>query len=164
VIFSVATNRLSQGRNSARIRNNGFTVLEMLLVLAIAVIAMMVVLPNLSRGLAAAEMRSATRDIASSLRYSRGYAIASGKESEFNIDVKSNRYSVSGRTKQYAVSDTIQLKLLTVDAEIKNEGQGVIRFYPDGSSTGGRITLETEDRTRIVDINWLTGQIEIFVE
>jgi len=136
----------------------------MLLVLAIAVIAMMVVLPNLSRGLAAAEMRSATRDIASSLRYSRGYAIASGKESEFNIDVKSNRYSVSGRTKQYAVSDTIQLKLLTVDAEIKNEGQGVIRFYPDGSSTGGRITLETEDRTRIVDINWLTGQIEIFVE
>ncbi len=164
MIFSVATNRLSQGRNSARIRNNGFTVLEMLLVLAIAVIAMMVVLPNLSRGLAAAEMRSATRDIASSLRYSRGYAIASGKESEFNIDVKSNRYSVSGRTKQYAVSDTIQLKLLTVDAEIKNEGQGVIRFYPDGSSTGGRITLETEDRTRIVDINWLTGQIEIFVE
>lgn len=136
----------------------------MLSVLVIALLAMTLVLPNLSKGLSAAEMSSATRDIASSLRYLRSYAVTSSKQAEFNIDVKSNRYTVSGRSKQYAVPDSIQLKLLTVDSEIKDEGQGTIRFYPDGSSTGGRITLKTEDRTRIVDVNWLTGQTEIFVE
>jgi general secretion pathway protein H len=36
-----------------------------------------------------------------------------------------------------------------------------IRFFADGSSTGGRITLEREHAAWKIDINWLTGQIEL---
>jgi len=145
-------------------RRQGFTILEMLLVLTIAVAAMVVVVPNFSKGISSAELRSGARDLASSLRYLRGYAVSTAQEAEFSIDVKENTYRVSGRSKEYSISNAIHLTLLTVESEIQDEGLGLIRFYPDCSSTGGRVTLKAGDRTRIVDVNWLTGQVEIHIE
>jgi general secretion pathway protein H len=37
-----------------------------------------------------------------------------------------------------------------------------IRFFPDGSSTGGRITLRSGQREWHVNVSWLTGAITIF--
>ncbi len=34
-------------------------------------------------------------------------------------------------------------------------------FFPDGSSSGGRIELSGNDRKRAIDVNWLTGLVEI---
>ncbi|MGA7117479.1 MAG: hypothetical protein WBY12_09835 [Hyphomicrobium sp.] len=36
-----------------------------------------------------------------------------------------------------------------------------MRFFPDGSSTGGRVTLVAGERKRLLDINWLTGAVII---
>ena len=147
-----------------RKRSSGFTILEMLLVLTLAIAVVVIVVPNFSKGLSTAELRSAVRDLASSLRYLRGYAVSTLQEAEFSLDVKENTYRLSGKSKEYSISDSIHLTLLTTESEIKGKGSGVIRFYPDGSSSGGRITLKAGDRTRIVDVNWLTGQVEIHVE
>lgn len=142
----------------------GFTILELLLVLTIAVLAMALVVPNFSSGISSVNLRGASRDIASALRYLRGYAVSKDKQAEFFIDVENKVYRVTGKTKQYKVPENIQLKLLTAQSEIVAEGQGRIRFYPDGSSTGGRVTLEMAGKKRIVDVNWLTGHVELFVE
>ncbi len=40
-------------------------------------------------------------------------------------------------------------------------GRGGIRFYPDGSSTGGRVTLSLEGLQMRVDVEWLTGRVRI---
>jgi general secretion pathway protein H len=37
-----------------------------------------------------------------------------------------------------------------------------IRFFPDGSSTGGRITLRSGRREWHVNVSWLTGAISIY--
>jgi general secretion pathway protein H len=42
-----------------------------------------------------------------------------------------------------------------------DEGTGRIRFFPDGSATGGRVTLIGQNQTLVVDINWLTGEIKL---
>ena len=34
-------------------------------------------------------------------------------------------------------------------------------FFPDGSSTGGRITLRSEVSAYRVDVDWLTGQVRV---
>ncbi len=39
--------------------------------------------------------------------------------------------------------------------------RGAIRFYPDGSSTGGRITVASGERKFLVDVDWLTGRVSI---
>jgi len=55
----------------------------------------------------------------------------------------------------------IDLKLYTAQSEVTSERKGGIRFYPDGSSTGGRITLSAGERKYLVDVDWLTGRVSI---
>jgi general secretion pathway protein H len=142
----------------------GFTLLELLIVLAIAAASFAMIGPQVSSGLATMKLNTAANDMASALRFSRSRAISNIREAEFFLDVERHRYRVTGRQKEYRVPESIHLKLLTAESEILGEGQGIIRFFPDGSSTGGRITLEAGQRTRLVDVNWLTGQVIIRTE
>jgi general secretion pathway protein H len=57
--------------------------------------------------------------------------------------------------------ESVRLGLFTAEAELSGEGLGSIRFYPDGSSTGGRVSLEAAGKRRLVDVNWLTGAVVI---
>ena len=57
----------------------------------------------------------------------------------------------------------IDLELLTVATELGGGGaRGGIRFFPDGSSTGGRVTLSHGSRQYFVDVDWLTGRVSVF--
>ena len=139
----------------------GFTIVELMVVLAIGVVAFSTIMPNFSAGTSSARFKSAARDIASALRHVRGRAVSTLKQAEFFIDVEKNIYRVSGKDKEYRVPEKIQLGLFTAESELTGDQQGIIRFFPDGSSTGGRVTLEEGNRKRLVDVNWLTGLITI---
>ncbi len=53
------------------------------------------------------------------------------------------------------------LQLLTGTAELIDDGSGRIRFYPDGTSTGGRVTVTDAGRDYNVRIDWLTGRVTV---
>lgn len=144
--------------------NRGFTIIELIVVLVIMVAAAAITGPNLIRGLAGVKLKAAARDVASALRHSRSYAVITARESEFHLDLEKNSYRVSGKKKLYRLSDSVRLKLVTAESEITGVEEGVIRFFPDGSSTGGRVTLEADERKHHVDVNWLTGQVVSRVE
>jgi len=139
----------------------GFTLVEMIIVLVIAVMAMGVVGTNFTAGLTGTRLKAAVNDVASALRYTRGQAISSGKEAIFTLDVDKRSYTISTRNKTYKLAPDLDLTVETAQSEINGEGQGSIRFFPDGSATGGRIEIKSDNRKRYVDINWLTGQILI---
>ena len=46
-------------------------------------------------------------------------------------------------------------------SEVEEGNRGRIRFFPDGSSTGGRVTLTSDERLYHVDVDWLTGQVRV---
>jgi general secretion pathway protein H len=140
--------------------NRGFTLLELIVVLFIVVLAFSVVGINLSSGNEATELKVAARDIVSALRFARGQALISHQETTVTLDLAENTYTVSGRDKIYAIPKDIDITVVTAQSEV-TEGQGSIRFFADGSSTGGRITLELAKAAWQIDINWLTGQIEL---
>jgi len=144
--------------------DKGFTIIELIVVLVIMVMAAAITGPNLVRGLASIQLKSAARDVASALRHSRSYAVITANESEFYLNLEKNLYSVSGKKKVYHLSDSVRLKLVTAESEITGAEEGAIRFFPDGSSTGGRVTLEAEERKYHIDVNWLTGQVVSRVE
>ena len=149
---------------SNRSRDRGFTLVELIVVLVIMVMAAAITGPNLVRGMASVKLKSAVRDVASALRHSRTYAVITARESEFHLDLEKNSYRVSGKKKIYRLSDSIRLKLVTAESEITGDEEGVIRFFSDGSSTGGRVTLEADERKYHIDVNWLTGQVVSRVE
>ena len=92
--------------------------------------------------------------------YARGQALISRQETTVTLDLAENTYTVSGRDKIYSIPKAIDITVVTAQNEV-TEGQGSIRFFADGSSTGGRITLELGKAAWQIDINWLTGQIEL---
>jgi len=143
------------------ILNNGFTLLELLVVLFIMILGFAVVGINLSSGSGSAALKVATRDMVSALRYTRGQALMLHQEATMTIDLTENTYTVSDRPKSYIIPKSISLTVVTAQSEVRENGIGNIRFFPDGSSTGGRITLEQDKLAAEININWLTGQIKL---
>jgi general secretion pathway protein H len=143
------------------LRQYGFTLLELIVVLFIVVLGFSVVGINLSSGNDSTETKAAARDIVSALRYARGQALMSHQETTVALNLAENTYTVSGRDKVYIIPNTIEVTVVTAQSELAGEGLGNIRFFADGSSTGGRITLERGNTAWQIDINWLTGQIEL---
>jgi len=140
--------------------NKGFTLLELIVVLFIVVLGFSVIGINLSSGNDATELKVAARDIVSALRFARGQALISHQETTVTLDLIENTYTVSGRDKVYPIPKAIDVTVVTAQSEL-TEGSASIRFFADGSSTGGRITLERSKAAWQIDINWLTGQIEL---
>lgn len=140
--------------------NKGFTLLELIVVLFIVVLGFAAIGINLSSGNDATELKVAARDIVSALRFARGQALISHQETTVTLDLAENTYTVSGREKVYSIPKAIDITVVTAQSEL-TEGSASIRFFADGSSTGGRITLELGKAAWKIDINWLTGQIEL---
>jgi len=155
-----------QGENgspvvSCSLRQRGFTLLELTVVLFVVVLGFSVIGLNLSSGNESTEIKAAARDIVSALRYARGQALMTHQDATVALDLTNNSYTVSGRDKAYPIPEGINVTVVTAQTELTGEGSANIRFFADGSSTGGRITLERGNTKWKIDINWLTGQIEL---
>lgn len=141
--------------------NKGFTLLELMLVMFIVILGFAAIGVNISSGNDATELQSAARDMVSALRYAKGQALIAHKETTVDLDLNENTYSVSDRDKLFTIPETIALTVVTAQEEVAGKGMASIRFFPDGSSTGGRVKLERNATTWQIDINWLTGQVEL---
>lgn len=142
--------------------SRGFTLLEVLLVLVIAAGGYAMVLRLSSGGVSGAQLKSAARAVAAGLRDARGTAIARQEPTALFVDLANRRIEVEGQGKPRALPERLGLKLYTAQSEIVDEQRGAIRFYPDGSSTGGRVTLLGAGESQfLVDVDWLTGRVTI---
>ena len=139
----------------------GFTLIELVVVLLIVVLGFSVIGINISSGNQSTQLKAITRDLASALRYARGQALISHQEISVAINLAENNYTVSNRDKVYHFSDEIDVTLVIAQEEFKGEEVGQLRFYADGSSSGGRITLELGNLINKIDVNWLSGKINI---
>lgn len=139
----------------------GFTLLELTVVLFVVVLGFSVIGLNLSSGNDSTEIKAAARDVVSALRYARGQALMFRQETTLALDLNDNSYTVSGKDKLYQIPEGIEVTVVTAQTELSGNGSANIRFFADGSSTGGRITLERGQAAWKIDINWLTGQIEL---
>ena len=147
--------------NSSPRLNNGFTLLELLVVLVIMILGFSIIGISLSSGDGSAAIKVAARDMVSALRYTRGQALMLHQQATMTIDLSENTYTVSDRSKNYLIPKAITLTVVTAQSELNGDGLANIRFFPDGSSTGGRITLEQAKVAKEININWLTGQIKL---
>jgi len=139
----------------------GFTLIELTIVLLIVVLGFSVIGTNIASGNKSAQLKALSRDLASALRYARGQALISHKEVAVAINLAENSYQLTNRDKTFHFSDEIDLTLVIAQDEFEGEEIGHLRFYPDGSSSGGRITLEWGNLSSQIDVNWLSGAIVI---
>lgn len=139
----------------------GFTLLELLVVLVVMALVFSVTVPMVSAGMPGTELKGAARQLAAGLRKARSYAVTQKSEAVLTIDVDKRNFVVTGDEQNYALPPKLDISLFTAQSEMLREKVGAIRFFPDGSSTGGRITVAFNDRKFHVNIDWLTGQVTV---
>jgi general secretion pathway protein H len=141
-------------------RSGGFTLIELLVTLAVLGLALALIAgykPPWSRGLG---LNATAAELAAGLRLARSEAIVSNRPVAFDLDLIGHRYRVGTATPR-RLSPDLSLELLTVSGEVLNRREGDIRFNPDGSSTGGRISLADGRRRVGVGVDWLTGRVSV---
>ena len=144
-------------RNTAR----AFTLVELLVVLAIAGLVLALIPPILDNMLPENRVRGAARHLAAELKLCRSQAIRTREETLLILDVGQRNYRTADRERGLNLPEEATLSLTTAESEMLAELRGAIRFFPDGSSTGGQIRLHYRSSEYVVDVNWLTGQISI---
>jgi general secretion pathway protein H len=145
----------------ARSARAGFTLIEMLVVLALMALIAGIAIPILGPGVSTAELKSSARKVAAGLRMAREDAVATRTDTRLVLDLEHRTFQIERDTHVYALPRGLELKLFTAQNDIISESVGAIRFYPDGGSTGGRVTLAAGERKFEVDVDWLTGRVAI---
>jgi len=141
--------------------SSGVTLLELLIVLMLMALIAAVTIPIFGPGTSTTELRSAAREVAAGLRLARGQAIVQRTEAMLVIDVATRSFIVPPDARVHALPSGIDLKLFTAQRDLVSDQVGALRFYPDGGSNGGRVTLSAGERKYDVDVDWLTGRVAI---
>jgi general secretion pathway protein H len=148
-----------KGKSSASIMT-GFTLIELLIVFTLLVTLSAVLAPLLLPS-PARTLRGAASEIATTLRETRRQAQAGQTRRRFVIDTQSGRFGIQGVDSRRALPDEIKAALTTGKSLLTSESEGGIDFFPDGSSSGGRVYLKIDKRSLKVDVEWLTGRIRV---
>lgn len=142
-------------------RQHGFTLIEVMVVLLLLGMTYALVPPMFDIGGSTAELKAGARQVAAGLRKARSRAITGREESTLTLDVEARNFRLSGDAATRSLPRQAEISVFTAQGEVVDAHTAAIRFYPDGSSTGGRVSLAMGERKFLVDVDWLTGQVEI---
>jgi general secretion pathway protein H len=145
----------------ARTRDAGVTLLELLVVPSLSGLIAAMTVPFLPGGVSNTELRGATREVAAGLRYARSGAVATRRETRLLLDLEQRTFRIDRDPRVHELPKQLELKLFTAQRDLVDAKSGAIRFFPDGGSNGGRITLAAGERKFEVDVDWLTGRVAI---
>lgn len=138
----------------------GFTLVELLVALVIMALVVASVPRLLVRGSPVLELEAAARLVRDGLREVRLEAIAQGRATTLELDLAGHRLRLAGG-RERPLPARLGLALYTARDELIDQSAGRIRFFPDGSSTGGRVRLQAEGRRIDVLVDWLTGRVRL---
>lgn len=151
---------MNTGRKTFK-SGRGFTLLEIMVVLVIVGLMVALVPPLFSGAVSGTKLKGSARDLAVALRETRSQAIIHNNEQLVHLDLETPRYRI-GNGKIQALPADVAIAVETITGErVDPRAQHVLRFFPDGSSSGELVTLSGGDRAYHLQLNWLTGTITI---
>lgn len=146
---------------SAAKTEDGFTLLEMVCVIAIIAMLAAVLLPNISRDTSRPRLEAYAIQTASLLKADRTAAMRRRAQITTQIDAGA-RSLRSGSTGQILrVPDDVVVDAILPKRCNEQPAFSTIRFFPTGMSCGGTIVLSRLGTSYEIRVNWLTGGIEI---
>lgn len=144
-------------------RQQGFTLFEMLAVILLIGIAAAAVSVSVTQGLASARVNAASGEMAAALRATRAQAIVQQREETFDVNVQTDTWSGAKR-RDVKLPKGLKLAITSALEDRPDAHTGRIRFFPDGSSTGGHIVLSSDKRAWRINVSWLTGGVAVVDE
>ena len=138
-------------------QEKGFTLLEMLIV--IMIIALMTTIAGVNfRGKQGGDLESVGRTLIADLRYVRSKALTGSTDTAIIVDVSEGNYFTQDSTIYRSLPQEMSVAIQVDELNIAGT-RGSIVFYPDGSSSGGKIKLTKDGRELEVVTTWLNGYV-----
>ena len=141
-------------------REAGFTLIEMLVVVAIMGFALTMIVTRGPVRSQALEMKAAVSEVAQGLRLARSKAIATNTPVQFAVDVPLGTFRIDRGTPT-VLPRSLSISMTAVSEETLGARLAAIRFNGDGSATGGRIELTDGQRRSQIGVDWLTGRVSV---
>jgi len=138
---------------------NGFTLIELAVVLAVMGLMLGLVLTHGPMRSPTLENRAAATQVAQGLRSARARAIELNRPVTFSLDLAGHNFRIDNAPPQ-PLPPALRLSMLTIAGKA-NQDTGDISFAPDGSSSGGRIELDGNGGRLLVGVDWLTGRVSV---
>jgi len=134
-------------------REKGFTLIELMVTLALAGLLLALVPPLLGKGGDRARLDHDFRLLTDNLRLARSRAIVGDREVLVRFDPKANQFAFDDRIHPLSAG-------VAASVETAADDPGILRFYPDGGASGALIRLANDSGSRALSVDWLTGAVE----
>jgi general secretion pathway protein H len=139
-----------------RERDQGFTLLELMVVVVVIALTLAVSYPSLSRGTSIIRLRSTARDVLSTFRYAREKAVTEQKGMRVAVNQDKQELILTDDlgegSRTYSLPAEVKIQRMVFAGKEVVEGPMVIRFLPNGSSENAEVWLrsKTGSNLRIV--------------
>jgi prepilin-type N-terminal cleavage/methylation domain-containing protein len=129
-------------------RDQGFTLLELMIVVLVVALVLAVSYPSMLRGSTALHLRATGRDVLNTFRIAREKAVTEQIRMMVTVDPATQKLVLSDdlgdNARTYLLPRDVKIRRITrAGAEIL-QGPLVVRFLPNGSSDNAEITLESD--------------------
>jgi len=167
-------------------RNSGFSLIEMVIVLVLVSLSIALVTPSLSRFSKGVELKATAQRVSGILRYFRSESIQKGRVYQILFDSGTGEIRIrsleaeekEGERKQeegkkgtgeapaqerrYPLPGGILIKEVRIPSPEFPSDLPTIEFYPTGGSNGGAVLLEMQDQKGYwIKVHFLTGIVGI---
>lgn len=158
-------------------RRNGYSLLELIVVLILISLSAALVTPSLSRFSRTIELKAAAKKVSGILRYGRSEAIHKGmvyqvifnpelrevKVQSIDLDEEKkegDKKEVSRKT--YSFPQGIEMKEVNLISPQYPSDLPTVEFYPNGGSNGGSFLLNSKEiKGYKIKVDFLTGVVKI---
>jgi len=151
----------SAGHGDRAAGEDGFTLLEMVCIVALLAIIAAILLPAFPRSTSRARLESYAVEAAALLKGDRNAALRRRVQvvTEINAPARTIRSGATGRVLR--VPDDVGFDAVLAARCNQRAAGSTIRFFPSGMSCGGVIALTRLGTGYEIRVNWLTGGIEL---
>lgn len=145
--------------------SKGFTLLELLITLVIASMALTLVAPKLAAVIPGVQLKTETNKLSALLKHTRSRAISEGDVVGVYLyrdaDVTDVQPSLkqTGLQRRYDWPQGYEISIKQ-QLDVRDAPEGIY-FYPDGSSNGGSLTLSHNNQSFRISVSWLSGEVKI---
>ena len=139
----------------------GFTLLEMVCIVAIIAMLAAVLLPNVPRNTSRPRLEAFAIEKASLLKADRTAAIRHRVLIATQIDAGARSLRSGSTGHILRIPDDVAVEAILPNRCNDRPAFSTISFFPTGMSCGGTVTLTRLSASYEIRVNWLTGGIEI---